>query len=388
METLNVVLKLNQVICHDEGDGPGSAEPYLWAIFFKIDGLSVQQNGVSLSGEAEFRFSQGSHENLPNHDVDPGEVIQIPSAVGEWSTLLKPIVIDDFQGNIIEVPGIVGVVAVLMEEDNVTDSGAEAGHQGLNNHVRTSINDFIASINLLDFMNSEDPQADLQQMIDDLIKSIKDGVEDVVEDAIVSNQNWLEDIWAWINKDDKIGDKVWTFNADEIVAANYNIPLNERWRNEGDWEINGDISASEVCPAEAMNALSVRNLKKQIDLDKLRAFRKVLNKKFPEANSWWQIAIKNSPFVMRELQRDKKLHEDFYQLAKSVENSIDNGNKLNNDFYEKVLNVLERFEKSRSKSLRLDSKRMKAVVEKLRGNDLNETLKVLSSSKPVVRRGE
>src|SRR5690606_18885974 len=82
METLNVVLKLNQIICHDEGDGPGSAEPYLWAIFFKIDGLSVQQNGVSLVGEAEFRFSQGSHENLPNHDVDPGEVIQIPSAVG------------------------------------------------------------------------------------------------------------------------------------------------------------------------------------------------------------------------------------------------------------------------------------------------------------------
>lgn len=388
METLNVVLKLNQIICHDEGDGPGSAEPYLWAIFFKIDGLSVQQNGVSLVGEAEFRFSQGSHENLPNHDVDPGEVIQIPSAVGEWSTLLKPIVIDDFQGNIIEVPGIVGIVAVLMEEDNVTDSGAEAGHQGLNNHVRTSINEFIASINLLDFMNSEDPQADLQQMIDDLIKSIKDGVEDVVEDAIVSNQNWLEDIWAWINKDDKIGDKVWTFNADEIIAANYDIPLNERWRNEGDWEINGDISASEVCPAEAMNALSVRNLKKQIDLNKLRAFRKVLNRKFPEANSWWQVAIKNSPFVMRELQRDKKLHEEFYQLAKSVENSIDTGSKLNDDFYDKVLKVLERFEKSRSKSLRLDSKRMKGIVEKLRGNDLSGTLKVLSSTPPVVRRGE
>jgi hypothetical protein len=62
METLNVALKLNEIICHDEGDGWGSAEPYLWTIFFKIDGLTVVQNGVSLVGEADFMFGQGSHE--------------------------------------------------------------------------------------------------------------------------------------------------------------------------------------------------------------------------------------------------------------------------------------------------------------------------------------
>lgn len=127
METLNVVLKLNEIICHDEGDGWGSAEPYLWVIFFKIDGLSVWQNGIMLGGEADFRFSYGSHNNLPNHHVDAGDIVQIPSNVGEWSTILQPIEIDDFQGNIIEIPGIVGVVTVLMEEDNVTSSGAEAG---------------------------------------------------------------------------------------------------------------------------------------------------------------------------------------------------------------------------------------------------------------------
>lgn len=102
METLNVVLKLNEVICHDEGDGWGSAEPYFWTIFFKIDGLTVWQNGVTLGGEAAFSFGAGSHSNLPNHDVDPGEVIQIPSSVGEWGTLLKPIALDDFQGNILK----------------------------------------------------------------------------------------------------------------------------------------------------------------------------------------------------------------------------------------------------------------------------------------------
>jgi hypothetical protein len=381
METLNVVLKLNQIICHEEGDGAGSAEPYLWAIFFKIDGLSVWQNGASLGGEAEFRFSHGSHENLPNHDVDPGEVIQIPSSVGEWSTLVKPILIDDFQGNIIEVPGIVGVIAVLMEEDNVSDSGAEAGHQGLNNHVKNSINNFISSISLLDFLNSTDPQADLQQMIADLIKSIEDGIEDVVKDAITSNQNWLEDIWAWVNKDDKIGDKVWTFNAQEIIDAGYHIPLNERWKNEGDWEINGDISASEVCPAEAMDRLSDRILNLRLDMAKLRKFRSTLYRKFPGAENWWMIAVKNSPFVMRELQNDKKLHQDFHTLIKMVENSVDDNDNLSDEFYNKATHVLERFTKSKFKSLRMDSKRMTPVLEKIKGKNLNDTLKVLSSDK-------
>jgi len=385
METLNVVLKLNKIICHDEGDGWGSAEPYLWTIFFKIDGLSVWQNGIMIGGEADFRFSHGSHNNLPNHDVDPGEIVQIPPNVGEWNTILKPIEIDDFQGNIIEIPGIVGVVAVLMEEDNVTNSGAEAGHQGLNNHVKGSINNFISSINLLEFMNSDDPAEDLQQKIDDLIESIKSGIENIVKDAITSNQNWLEDLWSGINKDDKIGDKVWTFNSTEIVDNNYNIPLNERWDNEGDWEINGEISASEICPANAMNSLSERSLNQKLDLSKLRAFRNTFYNKFPLASNWWILVLKNSPFIMRELQKDEKLCIDVLQIIKNVEASIDGKNRLNEGFFNEIHTVLERFAKSNFKSLRMDSRRLQPIIKDLRGKNLNEVLEHLSSCKPLVQ---
>jgi hypothetical protein len=284
------------------------------------------------------------------------------------------------------VPGIVGVVAVLMEEDNVSDDGAEAGHQALNNHVRNSINNFIGTINLLDFVDSEDPQADLQQKIDDLIKSIRDGIEDVVKDAIKSNQNWLEDLWAWINKDDKIGDRVWTFNASEIIEAGFHIPFSERWRNEGDWEINGDISASELCPAEAVSAMAHRNLKQTLDLTKLRAFRDTLYKKFPAATNWWMVALKNSPFILRELHRDKKLLNDSFELIKMAETIVTNNDKIPDEFYKKASSVLERFEKSNSKSLRLDSKRIKTVVDSVRGKNLTDVLKYLSSNKPLVKQ--
>lgn len=241
-EVINVILRLSRIRCNDEGDGWGSAEPYLWVVFFKIDGESVFQNGVRLAGEADFKFSRGSHRNLPNHDVDDGETVQIPVAVGEWRTTLRPIEIDDFQGNTIKVPGLAGIVAVLMEEDNVSGDGAEAGHQALNNHIQTAINRFIAEINLLEFMNSDDPAKDIQERIDELTASIKKDIRGVISDAIRSNQNWLEDLWAGLNKDDKIGDVVWTFNATEIMENNNNIGLSERWKNEGDWEIFGNIS--------------------------------------------------------------------------------------------------------------------------------------------------
>ena len=41
-KSLDVSLVLDHIQCIDEGDGPGLAEPYLWTLFFKIDGTSVQ----------------------------------------------------------------------------------------------------------------------------------------------------------------------------------------------------------------------------------------------------------------------------------------------------------------------------------------------------------
>lgn len=388
MEILNVVLKLNDIICHDEGDGWGSAEPYLWTIFFKIDGFSVSQNGITLAGGAEFSFGYGSHHNLPNHDVDPGEVVQIPSNVGEWNTLLKPIVIDDFQGNVIEVPGMVGVVVVLMEEDNVTDDGAEAGHQGLNNHVRDSINNFIASINLLEFINAADPAEDLEQRIDNLITSIRNGITNVVKNAITGNQNWLEDLWSWLNPDDKIGDKVWTFKSTDIVDNNFSIPLNERWKNEGDWEIRGEVSGSVLCPAEAMDGLSEKGLEQRLDLAKLRTFRDTFYKKFPLAANWWILVLKNSPFIIRELQKDKNLLYAVYQITKEVEDALGSERQLPEKFFDELSEVLNRFSKSNFKSLRLDARKLVPVIADLRGKNFHEILHHLSACKPLVQNIE
>ncbi|QAY62097.1 hypothetical protein ET495_01025 [Xylanimonas allomyrinae] len=74
-------MTLEHLICHDEGDGWGTAEPYLWACYFKVDGdnYAVQQ-GAGLIGAPLVESRNGTHGNLGNTDVDAGDVVPIPRA--------------------------------------------------------------------------------------------------------------------------------------------------------------------------------------------------------------------------------------------------------------------------------------------------------------------
>jgi hypothetical protein len=258
---LPTTVKLSSIYCRDEADGIGDAEPYLWTIFFKIDGETVKHtpNTLTLTGDAVFHFGPGSHGNLGTKSVDAGDTVQIPAAIGEFHTQLQPIILTK-GSTTIPVPGIVGAVAVLMEEDNVSDSGAEQGHQALNNFVRNEINNFIHGINLLDFINVPNPESKLNELVEMMKKKIQDGASGVVSSAIRQAQGFWANLWSALNKDDKIGSVTWTFSQQDIVQHRYAISLNQRWRNEGDWELFGVVSAPNPCQAQlvAVNQQKVK----------------------------------------------------------------------------------------------------------------------------------
>ncbi|MBK7873357.1 MAG: hypothetical protein IPJ74_23150 [Saprospiraceae bacterium] len=190
---------------------------------------------------------------------------------------MRPIIIKDFSDNTYRIPGIIGIAAVLMEEDNVSDSGAEAGHQALNNFIRTSINDFISNITLLEFANTTNPKEVLDAKIEDLKKQMIDQSESIVKDAIVNKQPWYSDLWAWVNADDKAGSEIWLFDQDEIVSKRYHIHLNTTWFKEGEWEIHGDVNAPNPCQSQLVAVNQQKHRIKQIE-DSIRALQAEMRK--------------------------------------------------------------------------------------------------------------
>jgi hypothetical protein len=237
MNTLDVKLKLNNLHCNDEGDGIGSAEPYLWTVFFKIDGETTQVNpSLALQGTATVVTTPGNHNDLPNHDVDPGENVPIPAALGEFATRLKPIPLQVPIGNMKEVGGVMGVITVLMEEDSTPNSAIAKGHDALNKAVKDSLN---ALIPTLKFGHEQPTEAEIEAMK----KKIGDTVTNAVESGV--------DIWDWLSglgdMDDKIGSEVFRFSHEQLEKQGVSgIGIQQRFQHEGDWELQGRVTAVPV----------------------------------------------------------------------------------------------------------------------------------------------
>lgn len=239
MQDLNIELKLDTIRCRDEGDGPGNAEPYLWTVFFKVDGetLVVNSDGpnpIFLQGPPTVVGTPGNHGNLGTNSVDEGDVVAIPAIIGEYRTVMKPIPLTTPILGKAEVGGMLGCLVVLMEEDNTPSSDIARGHDALNSAVRDKL---AALLGTLSISNPEPTDED--------IAAISEQVGDAVKDAIGGGVSVFEWIAGFGNMDDQIGSESFRFSHATLEASGgAPIPFSRRWRNEGDWEIAGHIKAT------------------------------------------------------------------------------------------------------------------------------------------------
>lgn len=225
-----------------------SDEPYLWTIFFQIDGTHIRHNLNILEGDAGFKFTSGSHGNLGVNHMSTGEIVSIPSQIGEWTTNIEPIKLIPY-GKTFLVPGIAGVVTVLLEADNVTNHGAEAGHRALNTFVQNMINEFISNIAPLQIFNeavdrvrrakpeltegdeweklvAKEAKSILDNDFRTLEETIKSGAGDVVKSAIVGAQNTFENMATFFDPDDDYGSQIVRIESDQFSYSNNSLPIN------------------------------------------------------------------------------------------------------------------------------------------------------------------
>jgi hypothetical protein len=408
---IRVNLELDNILVHDEGDGWGDAEPYLWTVFFKVDGETVTVlDGFTLSGSPTIHTTPGSHGNLGTSDADEGDNIVIPSTIGEWQTILAPIPVAPSLSDLADdFGGLVGVVAVLMEEDSVTDDGAEAGHRALNQAVQDAIQRIIDTRNI-----------GRTDVTEEEIAGFEDSIASEVEDAIRNQQNFFENLWSWLNPDDTIGTKVFTFTHDDLDPSTA-TEFSHRWEDEGDWEIFGHVSSTVLCPANALSnffaalssssseetarraivaeaaavpavsresvlfRLDRANLKQPfVDLGPLRSFRDNEYRRLPGLARWFQLLERHTPRLIYMLAKNKDLRDSARALLEWAPKVIQEGNtpigKEQLHHAERLLLALRRYSSRRA---RIDASRALDVLPLLRGKTTRQALKLLNEVQPA-----
>ncbi|EON64119.1 hypothetical protein W97_03349 [Coniosporium apollinis CBS 100218] len=243
----NVKLSLDVVHCYDEGDGPGDAEPYLWTVFFKVDGDSVTFNtdtlrletrlgrpfNITIPPRATVKATSGSQGNLNNTDVSDGESVFIPASIGQYNTILKPIPFSKPLLGMTQTGGMIGCIAILMEEDNTPNQAILAGYEALRTNVATKLSELLRQVTITSPDISEDA-----------INGISAQIGNAVRAAIKDQVNAFEFIFGFGDMDEQIGSKVFRFTHRELQAANpFSQRFKERWDNEGSWEIYGHVFA-------------------------------------------------------------------------------------------------------------------------------------------------
>ena len=372
-------ISLDNIVCHDEGDGWGSAEPYLWTVFFKIDGTTASLNdSLNLTGTATIHTTPGSHGNLGDTDVDAGDTVPIPSIIGKWDTVLTPIPVPQFVKDLgtDDVAAVAGVICILMEEDNVSDSGANAGHNALNSAVQAALNKVV---NSLGFTH--------QDLSDDDISKLTDGISSEVSKAIQDSQNAFQNFWSWLNPDDQIGTVVFRFDQDTLLS-NGNTTLNHRWQNEGDWEINGHISASVKCSSDQVKALS--EIFKAVfskDSEKgMNEFRRTGLQEYKNLHEWWKLSERNAAHLSTAINKNPKLMEDVSYIQNSAAELLKYRDKAIDDKFwgatETILKSIYEVD-PRNRAIRKDVSRSNDLLAILRGKTLNQVFETLNTIQPA-----
>lgn len=267
MSDLLVDLKLDRIKCYDEGDGPGNAEPYLWAVYFKIDGETVVVNSDGpaapfLQGPPVVVGTPGNHANLGNTNVDEGDTVVIPAIIGEFHTEMRRIPLTTPIAGVESVGGMLGCVVILMEEDNTSSSAIAQGHDALNSSVRDRIAAVMATLSI---SHPEPTEEEIQ--------ALSDRVADAVKDAIGEGVSVLSWLAGFGNMDDEIGSAVFRFSHSQLEGMHgAPLPFSRRWRNEGDWELFGSITATALPERDTpcCRRLSARVDKLEAEITKLR----------------------------------------------------------------------------------------------------------------------
>ncbi|MEU4745116.1 hypothetical protein AB0G02_32295 [Actinosynnema sp. NPDC023658] len=390
---INMTTRLTRLHCHDEGDGWGNAEPYLWAVFFKIDGDSyVVQQGAGLVGSPIIVSSNGSHGNLGNTDVDAGDDVTVPEGIGSFSTVLKPIPVNDpFIASLFpdgNLPGITGVVVTAMEEDGWPDSLANDGYSAFVNAVHLAVVKVAA-----DFQHAT--HAPTPAEIKAAVDQVKSSAATSVRTQVKGSMDAWELLWfgTFGDNDDSVGTEAFTTDCDALKAMP-DIDFSRRWNEEtaedGDWELFGWFGGNALvdipggCNLDGVFARTAADERlKQHSFDAMRTFRDTTFREYPGLGTWWAAAQDATPELAHLAATDERVRQSLEHLLAAAPRLLgDSRERVQPDDVAAAHLLLQRLAAvSPLQAMRFARQGIRAFAE-VEGRSLAEALDFFARAKP------
>ena len=171
----------------------------------------------------------------------------------------------------------------------------------------------------------------------------------------------------------------------DTLAESTSIDFNERWRNHGDWEITGDITASPLCTVELTRRLS-SGTSKSIDLEAIRKFRNEEFRKNPGLAEWGNILLRNNEFLIHAILRDENLRNCAINLAKNVTQVLNRRDeKFSDKTIEDITPLIEALENNGNKRSKLDAKRLKEIIPNVKDKNIEKIVEYLVQNLPGIK---
>jgi hypothetical protein len=219
-----VEIDLARLIVRDAEEDFSGDEPYLWTIWFKIDGdrfdLRDRNRGATVVS------TSGSHRNLGESAVSmrPGAVVAIPDRVGRFGSVLKTLRGLDPLSPQSRDRTTFGMIAVAMEEDGLSDGAIEAGRRAFVSTLQNQLDRAVRTLS----------EPDMEEL--------KDTLKEATEEAIKAHGVDVVRLAFNDGPDDSRGERVIRRSFTQLVSTEME-PLELHFDEGGHYEVQGTLTA-------------------------------------------------------------------------------------------------------------------------------------------------